>query len=119
MDCFYHSGKPAVGSCTNCGHPICVDCLNKHAGKNYCDTCAKRMQLDTGDIANLTGLFRKVFGERCPECGKPISSEYKICPFCETKLVLSCSSCGRQLNPNWKVCPYCATVVESLSSGPE
>ncbi len=43
----------------------------------------------------------------CEKCGKPIHSDYKICPFCSHCRELLCSGCSRPIDPEWKVCPYC------------
>ena len=41
MQCGIHSDREAVGMCVDCGTHICVICLNKEAGKLYCDSCAQ------------------------------------------------------------------------------
>ena len=41
MQCGIHSDREAVGMCVDCGTYICVICLNKEAGKLYCDSCAQ------------------------------------------------------------------------------
>ncbi len=41
MQCGVHSDREAVGMCVDCGTYICVVCLNKEAGKLYCDTCVQ------------------------------------------------------------------------------
>lgn len=41
MNCAIHLEKNAVGMCSDCGKHICEICLNKEAGKMYCDLCAR------------------------------------------------------------------------------
>ena len=41
----------------------------------------------------------------CPACRSPV-----ICPYCRKKLRNSCINCGKPLSLNWKVCPYCRTT---------
>jgi TM2 domain-containing membrane protein YozV len=51
VNCFIHSDREAVGTCSKCGHPICQQCLNKMGGRMFCDTCAK----DPRTLAELAG----------------------------------------------------------------
>ncbi|UYP47547.1 hypothetical protein NEF87_003832 [Candidatus Lokiarchaeum ossiferum] len=46
----------------------------------------------------------------CQSCGKPIMSDYNMCPYCGTALKRSCSNCGKELQPGWKMCPFCGTA---------
>ncbi len=48
--------------------------------------------------------------ERCPACGKPVSKDFLICPYCRKKLKNSCINCDKPLQLDWKVCPYCKTT---------
>ena len=41
MNCGIHAEREAVGMCVDCGTYICQICLNKEAGKMYCDACAQ------------------------------------------------------------------------------
>ena len=45
----------------------------------------------------------------CPACGKPVESDFLICPYCLEKLKQACPECNRALQMNWTVCPYCKT----------
>ncbi len=41
MDCIFHTGKEAAGTCARCGNPYCRACLiETPAGPNYCRSCA-------------------------------------------------------------------------------
>ena len=48
----------------------------------------------------------------CKNCGKQISENFKLCPYCGEKieeeiLEISCPSCGKTIKSDFKVCPYC------------
>jgi DNA-directed RNA polymerase subunit RPC12/RpoP len=47
----------------------------------------------------------------CTACGKQISSDYRVCPYCSHQLKRKCSSCGRDVEGDFVVCPYCATSL--------
>lgn len=61
------------------------------------------------------------FGATCPNCFKPIESEFLICPTCMKKLKKTCENCGRPIKLSWSVCPYCKTRQSPTehASGPE
>lgn len=44
---------------------------------------------------------------KCPQCHKGIHDDYRICPYCELKLVTNCSKCKKEVKTYWKACPYC------------
>jgi formylglycine-generating enzyme required for sulfatase activity len=47
-------------------------------------------------------------GPKCPACGEPLESGWKICPACETPVAPPvCPSCARRVKANWKICPEC------------
>ena len=48
----------------------------------------------------------------CKSCGKEISKDFKVCPYCGEKveeeiLEIYCPSCGKSIRSDFKVCPYC------------
>jgi len=43
----------------------------------------------------------------CAGCGHPTKEDWRLCPYCHTKLKKLCSGCGRLLDLPWAVCPYC------------
>lgn len=48
----------------------------------------------------------------CKSCGKQISKDFKVCPYCGEKveeeiLEIYCPSCGKSIKSDFKVCPYC------------
>lgn len=42
MHCYIHSQQEAIGSCVECGHGVCLVCLNKVKGRIFCDQCAQK-----------------------------------------------------------------------------
>jgi RNA polymerase subunit RPABC4/transcription elongation factor Spt4 len=43
----------------------------------------------------------------CPGCGNPTKEDWRLCPYCHTKLKKPCQHCSRLLELPWTVCPYC------------
>jgi RNA polymerase subunit RPABC4/transcription elongation factor Spt4 len=43
----------------------------------------------------------------CESCGRPIRSDYKICPYCGHRRESACPQCERPVAADWKICPYC------------
>ncbi len=54
----------------------------------------------------------------CPACEKPVSSDWKTCPYCGEYLFefagYVCLNCGREVDENWKNCPYCGESIEEV-----
>ncbi len=48
----------------------------------------------------------------CPKCNYKLSSDFKYCPECSTKLKTNCKSCKKEISLNWKTCPYCSEKVK-------
>ena len=46
---------------------------------------------------------------KCPNCGKEILKDFKICPYCEIVLDYYCKNCDTKMEPDWRVCPYCGS----------
>jgi RNA polymerase subunit RPABC4/transcription elongation factor Spt4 len=63
-----------------------------------------RLGQKTGDIVAQSSS--------CPNCGKPIQADFRVCPYCQTALVPLCSSCAKPVLPDWQVCPYCQTQLK-------
>ena len=65
------------------------------------------------NINKYLKLERKMNKEKtCKNCGKQISEDFKICPYCGEKveneiLEISCQSCGKIIKSDMEVCPYC------------
>jgi len=50
--------------------------------------------------------------ELCPNCGKKISKDFSVCPFCEHDLrQIKCAACGKDISKDYRVCPYCGTKI--------
>ena len=45
----------------------------------------------------------------CPGCTRATRPEWRVCPFCQTKLKKTCTQCGAQIELNWNVCAVCGT----------
>ena len=45
----------------------------------------------------------------CPGCTRATKSDWRVCPYCQTKLKKTCTQCGAQLELNWNVCAICGT----------
>jgi len=47
----------------------------------------------------------------CPYCDYEIEREFVRCPNCLRKLKDPCVGCGKPLSPDWRICPYCEAEV--------
>jgi type IV pilus assembly protein PilB len=45
----------------------------------------------------------------CPECRAVLGAEFAACPYCLHTLRRRCGACGQDLRSDWKICPYCNT----------
>jgi hypothetical protein len=45
----------------------------------------------------------------CPYCDYEVEREFLRCPNCLHKLKDPCSNCGKPLASDWRICPYCET----------
>lgn len=45
----------------------------------------------------------------CPGCNRATHAEWRVCPYCQTKLKKTCTRCGAQIELNWNVCAMCGT----------
>jgi len=50
----------------------------------------------------------------CQRCGNPITSDFKICPYCGTPIEVSCSGCGKEIRPDYAVCPFCGKPSSTI-----
>ena len=50
----------------------------------------------------------------CMKCGRKISADYAICPFCRNALKIECPECGKQVDRKLKLCPYCGEDLSYL-----
>jgi hypothetical protein len=57
---------------------------------------------------------------KCPRCGKDISGEFVVCPYCGLALKARCPSCGKPLKEDFAVCPSCGqNLKEAGTTGSE
>jgi len=47
----------------------------------------------------------------CPMCGKKVSEDFLVCPYCSHTLKPICQSCGQEVNREWKICPHCQAPI--------
>ena len=48
----------------------------------------------------------------CPKCGKAISPDFKVCPYCAAPIEkMFCPRCGKEIQPTFAVCPYCGGKI--------
>jgi RNA polymerase subunit RPABC4/transcription elongation factor Spt4 len=75
------------------------------------ETLSEQYERALEEEALLQGIEDK---QVCPGCSNPTSDDWRICPYCHTKLKKPCSNCGKLLDLPWAVCPYCEqTQVET------
>ncbi len=43
----------------------------------------------------------------CKKCGRVVSSEFSLCPFCRYPLKIECPECGKRVDTKFRLCPYC------------
>ena len=113
MECFNHPEKNAVAICQACGRALCKECQNVLEGHILCSSCLKETPSHWFNFhMGFPGLGKFIrdivyFSYPCPECGRPIKHDFKVCPYCKAELKLVCPKCDRRMEPGWIVCPYC------------
>jgi RNA polymerase subunit RPABC4/transcription elongation factor Spt4 len=45
--------------------------------------------------------------QECAKCGRKVSADFSVCPFCRYELRIECPECGKQVNRKFRLCPYC------------
>lgn len=45
--------------------------------------------------------------QECAKCGRKVSADFSVCPFCRYELKIECPECGKQVNRKFRLCPYC------------
>ena len=53
----------------------------------------------------------------CSVCGTPVEPDFQVCPNCFKELKKVCPSCDKLLDLEWRICPYCATRVADKPKG--
>jgi len=56
-------------------------------------------------------FYNTVIKNNCPRCGKKVSTEFMVCPYCGQPLSVQiiCKKCGKNLEMEFNICPYCGT----------
>jgi hypothetical protein len=70
MNCYIHNDRPAVGTCTSCGRPICSECAIEMNGKLVCREClssgkasaSSSKDVNTAFLLELVGGFLGFLG---------------------------------------------------------
>jgi RNA polymerase subunit RPABC4/transcription elongation factor Spt4 len=52
--------------------------------------------------------------QECGKCGRKVSPDFAVCPFCSYALKIECPECGKQIERRFKVCPYCGEDLSFL-----
>jgi RNA polymerase subunit RPABC4/transcription elongation factor Spt4 len=52
----------------------------------------------------------------CMKCGRKISADFAVCPYCSTPLKIQCPEFEKRVDRKFKLCPYCG---EDLSYAKE
>lgn len=58
MKCYTHPDSEAIGTCTNCGKPVCTLCAVEVNGKIVCRSCAEKAS-DPGKQPGIVAINRK------------------------------------------------------------
>ena len=45
--------------------------------------------------------------QECAKCGRKVSADFSVCPFCRYELKIECPECSKQVNRKFRLCPYC------------
>jgi RNA polymerase subunit RPABC4/transcription elongation factor Spt4 len=57
---------------------------------------------------------KDIAGQECGRCGRKVSADFSICPFCRFALKIECPECGKQVDRKFKTCPYCGEDLSFL-----
>lgn len=43
----------------------------------------------------------------CKKCGRKVSADFALCPFCRYPFKVECPECGQKIDRKFMLCPYC------------
>jgi len=52
--------------------------------------------------------------QTCKKCGRKVSPDFSLCPFCRHALKIECPECGKKVDRKFKLCPYCGEDLSYL-----
>jgi RNA polymerase subunit RPABC4/transcription elongation factor Spt4 len=52
--------------------------------------------------------------QECGNCGRKISPDFSVCPFCRYMLKVECPECGKEVDRKFRLCPYCGEDISYL-----
>jgi RNA polymerase subunit RPABC4/transcription elongation factor Spt4 len=54
----------------------------------------------------------------CPNCRRPIESDFNVCPQCRILLREPCVNCNKLVRTNWAACAYCGMERAPVRTAP-
>lgn len=56
--------------------------------------------------------------DKCPGCSRVVQPDWRVCPYCHTRLKVACVHCGKLIDEQWSICPYCtASQMSDIQEG--
>jgi RNA polymerase subunit RPABC4/transcription elongation factor Spt4 len=52
--------------------------------------------------------------QKCKKCGRQVSPDFSLCPFCRYALKIECPECAKKVDRKFKLCPYCGEDLSYL-----
>jgi type IV pilus assembly protein PilB len=104
-------------------HRLILDRASPYAIRHAAQRNGMVLMADFAKKAVLDGLTtvgevqRVVFSaesseQLCGCCGRVVSQDFAVCPFCQQNLKERCTSCGSAVESDWEACPNCGKELE-------
>jgi type IV pilus assembly protein PilB len=104
-------------------HRLILDRASPYAIRHAAQRNGMVLMADFAKKAVLEGLTtvgevqRVVFSaedseQLCGGCGRVVSQDFAVCPFCQQNLKERCASCGSAVERDWEACPNCGKELE-------
>jgi type IV pilus assembly protein PilB len=104
-------------------HRLILDRASPYAIRHAAQRNGMVLMADFAKKAVLDGLTtvgeiqRVVFSaegseQLCAGCGRVVSQDFAVCPFCQQSLKERCSGCGSAVEQDWEACPNCGAELE-------